>query len=92
MNWSDGLGWRLWFVLPAPFLFEFFENERDTPSCLLVDFLEDLKHFFLLTSIGQALSSMGQGTDSYTSDTPINSISTKTGSMAKNVIAHLSLT
>ena len=82
MNWSDGLGWRLWFVLPAPFLLEFFEHERDTPSCLLIDLLEDLKHFFLLTSIGQALSSMGQGTDSYTSDSPTDTISTKNDPMA----------
>lgn len=92
MNRSDGLGWRLWFVLPAPFLLEFFKHEIDTPSCLLVDFLEDLKYFFLLTSIGQALSSMSQRTDSYTGDSPRISISTKVVSMIMDEIAHLSLT
>lgn len=80
VNRSNRLGGRLWFVLPAPFLFEFFEDECNAPSCLLVDFLEDLEHFLLLTSVGQALSSMGQGTDSYTSDSPASLVSTTVGS------------
>ena len=76
MNRSNGLGRRLWFVLPAPFLLEFLEDEVNAPSCLLVDFLEDLKHFLLLTSVGQALSGVSQGTDSYTSDSPAGLVST----------------
>jgi len=79
VNRSNGLGRRLWFVLPAPFLLKFLEDECNTPPCLLVDFLEDLEHFFLLTSVGQALSGMGQGTNSYTSDSPASLISTKVG-------------
>jgi hypothetical protein len=78
---GDGLGRRLWFVLPSPFLLELFEDECDAPSCLFVDFLEDLKHFLLLASVGQALSCMGQGADSYTSDSPVDSISIKIGLM-----------
>lgn len=54
--------------MPVPLLLEFFENKVDAPSGLLVDFLEDLKHFLLFATLGQALSSVCQGTNSYTSN------------------------
>lgn len=38
------------FFVPAPFLFEVFVDEADTPAGLLVDLVEDLQDFFLFVA------------------------------------------
>lgn len=57
--------------MPTPLLFEFLKHEVDAPSCFLVDLLEYLQDFFLLAPICQAFSSVCQGADGHTRDTPM---------------------
>ena len=78
-------------LIPTPLLDQIINDELYTPASLFMNFVDNGENFFLLCSVDETFSSVVDGADSYTCNTPSLVLAIYFDSQAFT-IAYLSLT